>query len=354
MPAGALLAWFERSARSLPWRQEPRDSYHVLVSELMLQQTQVDRVAPRFETFVRRFPTLEALAAASEEEVLAMWSGLGYYRRARLLHRLAQGVVAGPGVLPRDAADLARLPGVGPYTAAAVASLAFGQAVPVLDGNVLRVGSRVMALAEDPRSAGGRRLLEGWVRSLLEVGQPGRVNEALMELGATVCAPRSPRCGDCPLAGGCRALQLGRPEAFPPPRRVRPVEHHRWVAACALEPGGRWLLKRVTEGPILRGLWLPPFQDLEQGDDPVASAVALLPVQHHAAVRQVGRVEHGITHRRITVVPVVVRVAGGALPGSNWRWFDVEEKEVATSSLLRKLVDAVAGAEWNEPPFTLC
>jgi A/G-specific adenine glycosylase len=257
---------------------------------------------------------------------------------------LAQGVVAGPGTLPRDAAELARLPGVGPYTAAAVASLAFGQTVPVVDGNVLRVGSRVMALAEAPRSAGGRRALEGWVRSLLDGGQPGRVNEALMELGAAVCAPRSPRCGECPLAVGCRALQLGRPEAFPPPRRARPIEDHRWVAACAVEPGERWLLKRVTEGPILRGLWLPPFRDLEQGEDPVVSALALLPVQHDAAARQIGWVEHGITHRRITVVPVVVRVGGGTLPGSDWRWFDVEEKEVATSSLLRKLVDAVAGS----------
>jgi len=339
-----LLAWFERAARALPWRREPRDPYHVLVSELMLQQTQVDRVAPRFEAFVRRFPTLSALAAASEEEVLALWSGLGYYRRARLLHRLAREVAAGTGELPGDQAKLGRLPGVGPYTAAAVASIAFGEAVPVLDGNVLRVSARVLALGQDPRSAGGRRAVADWVRALLEGAQPGRVNEALMELGATVCTPRSPRCGTCPLADFCRAHRLGRPEAFPPPRRVRPAEDHRWVAACPVEPGGRWLLRRVTEGPILRGLWLPPFADLAEGGDPVAAAVALLPVVPRAASRHVGQVEHGITHRRIRVIAIVVPVLDGPAPGPEWRWFNVEEQEVATSSLLRKLVAAAARA----------
>jgi len=345
VPADALLAWFERAARTLPWRREPRDPYHVLVSELMLQQTQVDRVAPRFEDFVRRFPTLEALAATGEEEVLALWSGLGYYRRARLLHRLAREVVtAGDGELPRDAAGLSRLPGVGPYTAAAVASLAFGQAVPVLDGNVLRVGARVLALEGDPRSSGGRRALERWVWELLEGAPAGRVNEALMELGATLCVPRSPRCGECPMAVDCRALRLGRPEDFPPPRRVRPLENHRWVASCAVGPDGRWLLRRVTEGPILRGLWLPAFGELDPGESPARAAVELLPLTPLAASRHVGEVEHGITHRRIAVAVVAVAVAGGPAPGPEWRWVGVEEKEVATSSLLAKLVRAVARA----------
>ena len=147
-----LLNWYRAHARALPWRQEPRNPYHVLVSEFMLQQTQVDRVASRFVSFIARFPTFEVLAGASEEEVLEEWSGLGYYRRARMLHRLAQEVVRRPTSLPQTAAELVMLPGIGPYTAAAVASLAFGEAEPVLDGNVMRVGARVSG------SAGGSQV----------------------------------------------------------------------------------------------------------------------------------------------------------------------------------------------------
>ena len=156
MSVEALLAWFEANARVLPWRGSPRDPYLVLVSEIMLQQTQVDRVIPRFVEFADRFPNFNRLAAASEEEVLTLWSGLGYYRRARMLHRLAREVLSRGGKLPSTAAELETLPGVGPYTAAAVASLAFGEGVPVLDGNVMRVGARVLAMTDDPRSAAGR------------------------------------------------------------------------------------------------------------------------------------------------------------------------------------------------------
>ncbi len=160
MTARALVEWYRANARALPWRSDSRDPFHVVVSEFMLQQTQVDRVVPRFESFVARFPNFASLAAADEDEVVEEWSGLGYYRRARMLHRLAVAVADGGGDLPNSAAGLERLPGIGPYTAAAVASLAWGEKVPVLDGNTMRVGARVLALDSDPRSAEGRRRLE--------------------------------------------------------------------------------------------------------------------------------------------------------------------------------------------------
>jgi len=339
--ARRLVAWFGQSARPLPWRGEPRDPYHVLVSELMLQQTQVERVAPLFAAFVSHFPTLAALAAASEDEVLEAWSGLGYYRRARLLHRLAREVVAGRGQLPASVAELRQLPGIGPYTAAAIASLAFGQAEPVLDGNVMRVAARVLALAADSRTAAGRRAATAWVRALMDGTPPALVNEALMELGATVCRPRAPRCAECPLAPACQAFSQGTPEAFPPPRPRRASEAHRWVAACCVDDGGRWLLRQVPEGPILRGLWLPPLADLGVGDDPVTRARALLPLKLDGPPRVFPTVSHSITHRRITVTPVLFRVRQAAEPGAGWRWADPRRPGLATSSLLAKLAASV-------------
>jgi A/G-specific adenine glycosylase len=335
----ALLDWFRTRARDLPWRAEPRDPYFVLVSEIMLQQTQVDRVAPRFTSFVERFPTFAALAAANQDEVLTAWSGLGYYRRARNLHRLARKVAAGTGYLPRTASDLERLPGIGPYTAAAVASLAFSEAVPVLDGNVMRVGARVLAMETDPRLAEGRRRLETWIVSLMDGVPPGQVNEALMELGAVVCRPADPDCNDCPLSEGCRANAEGQPEAYPPPRRRRAVIALRWVAACCVDREGAWLLRRIDEGPILRGLWLPPLAELEDHADPVDEARRLLPDVKGRDLTAGQAVRHHITHRRIDVFPVRVEAECFDPPSDNWRWVDPREPGVPTSSLLAKLVE---------------
>ncbi len=338
MTTGALLDWFRAHARRLPWRSDPRDPYHVVVSELMLQQTRVDRVVPRFEAFVARFPDVNSLAAVAEDEVVAMWSGLGYYRRARLLHRLAREVVAGDGSLPASPAELERLPGVGPYTAAAVASLAFGVRAPVLDGNVMRVGARYLAIEGDPRGPAGRTAILGWVDGLMADHPPGAVNEALMELGATVCTPSAPACGRCPLAVGCRARAAGDPSRYPPPRARRKVEDHRWVAACLMGADGRWLLRRVAEGPILRGLWLPPFRPLGSVDDPVETAVGESPVPPVGPAEVLSPVRHAITHRRLDVLPVLVPVASWR-PVEGWCWADPHRPEVATSSLLAKILD---------------
>jgi len=337
----SLLTWYLANARDLPWRRAPRDPYHVLVSEFMLQQTQVDRVVPRFVEFVDRFPNLDRLAAASEEEVLTAWSGLGYYRRARMLHRLAREVLSRGGGLPSSATELETLPGVGPYTAAAVASLAFGDAVPVLDGNVMRVGARVLTMADNPRSVVGRRRLLSWIYGLMDGNPPGQVNEALMELGAVVCTPSEPACGSCPFLGTCGARAEGRPEAYPQPRRRRATVALRWVAACALDPERRWLLRRVDDGPILRGLWLPPIAEITMGVDPVAAAMRLLPDRAFLKAEIGPPVRHNITHRKIDVVPVRVEIDHVQPPSDDWRWLDPDDPGVPTSSLLAKLTRAL-------------
>jgi A/G-specific adenine glycosylase len=340
----SLLEWYRTTARPLPWRREPRDPYHVVVSEFMLQQTQVDRVVPRFDAFVERFPTFQSLAEASEEEVLTEWSGLGYYRRARMLHQMAGQVARRSGGLPRTFRELQELPGIGPYTAAAVASLAFAAAEPVLDGNVMRVGSRALALDEDPRSPGGRRRLEAWIRGMMEGQHPGEVNEALMELGATVCKSADPRCGDCPILGDCAAERLGRQTDYPPPRKRRRSEPLRWVAACVVDPEGSWLLRRVDTGPILRGLWLPPLRKLEDKADPVGEALQMPPFPVDSTATVGTPVRHNITHRRIVVIPVFFENPQQEPPEGDWRWIDPEDPGVPTSSLLQKLVEVRSGS----------
>jgi A/G-specific adenine glycosylase len=342
MNAGVLVEWYRKNARALPWRSDSRDPYHVVVSEFMLQQTQVDRVVPRFESFVRRFPTFALLAAAGEDEVVEEWSGLGYYRRARMLHRLAKAVADGSGDLPGSAAGLEELPGIGPYTAAAVASLAWGEAVPVLDGNTMRVGARVLALDHDPRSAEGRRLLEAWILALMENQRPGEVNEALMELGATVCTPVEPGCTGCPLSSECSAKRSGRQQDFPPPRRRRATVSLRWVAACIIDTDGKWLVTRIDDGPILRGLWLPPMAVLEDRTESMRMAAELVPVGPAMSSSAGPAVRHNITHRKIDVFPVRFDVDRFDPPSGAWMWVDQHHPGVPTSSLFEKLVAAVS------------
>ena len=240
-----LLKWFRTAKRDLPWRREPRDPYRVWVSEVMLQQTRVEVVVPYYLRFVKRFPTLRALADAPVDDVLALWSGLGYYTRARNLHKAAQ---ACRGALPRTSAALRALPGFGPYTAAAVASLAFGEDVPLVDGNVARVLARVFRLEGDARA-------QAWAKAaeLLPKGRAGPFNEALMELGATVCTPRSPGCPDCVLRNICRGRDA--PERYPAPKARKPRPLLEWRALALRRKDGAVLLARRPEGSLFAGMW---------------------------------------------------------------------------------------------------
>ena len=259
-----LEAWFEKAARDLPWRDgrgrgRKRRAYRVWVSEVMLQQTQVKTVIPYYQRWMVRFPTLEVLARAEEQEVLELWAGLGYYRRARNLHRAARLIVdEHGGQFPEEVPALQALPGIGRYSAGAIASLAFGKAAPIVDGNVARVLSRLAAWEGNP----GKPLLEKklWSRAselALASETPGRLNEALMELGALVCTPRNPDCAGCPLRRTCRARATGDPLRFPgrlpSPRR----KEQRATCAIVLDRRGAVLLHRRRPG-LLGGLWEPP------------------------------------------------------------------------------------------------
>jgi A/G-specific adenine glycosylase len=308
---GRLLGWYRRNRRDLPWRRT-RDPYAIWVSEIMLQQTRVAAALPYYERFLRRFPDVASLARARLDSVLALWSGLGYYRRARSLHAAAK-VVCREGI-PDSAEGLRALPGIGAYTANAIASIAYGEAVAVIDGNVERVLSRLHAIAE-PKSRRLRPLADAW----LPADEPGDFNQAVMELGALVCTPRSPACTRCPLHRDC----LGRaaPESYPRPR-ARPrivVEEH---AVGFVVRDGRVLLRKRGPDGLLAGMWeLPPSR---------------------ARGAPIATVNHGVLHKRL-----VYRVhAGRARKG---RFFTpAQARRLALTTAARKCL-AAAGFLASEP-----
>jgi len=339
--ASSLLQWFAAAARELPWRGDfPRDAYRVLVSEVMLQQTQVERVVPAYRRFLARFPNIEDLAAADDQTVLHAFSGLGYYRRARLLRAAAAAVVARGG-WPRTVAELLALPGFGPYTAAAVAAFAFSGTTPPVDGNVERVAARHGAVAERLGSAALRRRAAALAAAFHAEEPTPAVFEALMELGARICTPATPACGDCPLAPGCRARARDEARAFPVPRRARTPEAHHWVALWVERGDGRVLLARAPEGDLLSGLFLPPRVVGAGRQEEAATAADLARGLGLAGpVSPVGRVRHGITHRRIEVA--VYRADAGAHGGVAERpgglaWDDPVSPSLPTSSLTAKI-----------------
>jgi A/G-specific adenine glycosylase len=296
-----LLAWYRRHRRPMPWRGT-RDPYRIWVSEVMLQQTQVAAAHPFYQRFIARFPSLEALSRARSADVLAAWAGLGYYRRARHLLEAARIVVREhAGRVPDDPEAFGRLPGVGRYTTGAVLSIAFDHPLPALDGNVGRVLARLFALPAAIRDPRGARALWALAGALVPARGAGDWNQAIMELGATVCLPRAPRCPACPVRARCRAHASGRVAAFPPVVARRRTERVRRAVAL-IERSGRLLLVR-RDGALLGGLWEPPGVDLADGVPARrALAVALARLGLRARLAPTGRtVHHTITHRAIEV-----------------------------------------------------
>jgi A/G-specific adenine glycosylase len=313
-----LLTWYARGHRDLPWRNT-RDPYHIWVSEIMLQQTRAQAVIPYYRRFLERFPTAESLAAAEEDDVLALWSGLGYYSRARNLRRAAQ-LIAAAGGFPRDFAGLRALPGIGDYTAAAVGSIAFHLPFAVVDGNVLRVVARVTNDASDIAAGRTRERFRQIAQQWLDPREPGPFNQALMELGATVCLPRHPLCLVCPLAACCRARQEGTAGQLPVKlRKTEPVLLGGTL--LVVRQGGRILLRRRdAAAKRMAGFWdLPAPENL-----PAAKMGA-----------RIGEIRHTITHHHYTLE---VRSATAKRPDEDgFRWFTIAQlAEIPFSTTARK------------------
>ena len=295
-----LLDWYRANRRALPWRAT-RDPYAIWISEAMLQQTRVETAIPYYERFLARFPDVQALAGADRDAVLGVWAGLGYYSRARNLHAAARVVVDRfAGELPDDAETLRSLPGVGRYTAGAVASIAYDRPEPVVDGNVARVLARLHAIRDDVRSSATLRRLWEEAGALARGPHPGDLNQALMELGATVCTPRAPRCSACPVARHCEAHRLGEAESLPV--RSKPAAPRRVEAVAALVlRRGRALAVRRPSG-LLAGLWDLPGGELARGERPAAGVRRALRERVGLSVaraQRAGAVEHAFSHRRL-------------------------------------------------------
>ena len=354
----ALVRWFPRAARDLPWRRT-LDPYAIWVSEIMLQQTQVRTVIPYWERWMRLFPNPAALASAAEPQVLKAWEGLGYYTRARNLQKAArQWVASGDPSLPTHAAAWIALPGIGPYTAGAISSIAFNQAEPILDGNVIRVLSRVHALPGNPAERIHNRrlwdLARGWVAAAaamtrvasttLQLSGPcSALNQALMELGATLCTPRSPGCPDCPIQQHCRAHQRGTPEAFPaiPPRT--PATQLRRIA-LVLEHGPHVAVRQRPAGEINGGFWEFPELDVTGSSVSATAAAAKwtgIGAKHFESIRAL---KHSITRYRIHLEVVRTRLTRRpkSFPGDSTgglQWLSLEDLDsLPFTGAHRKLV----------------
>lgn len=261
-----LLPWFAANARDLPWRRN-RTPYRVWVSEIMLQQTRVDTVIGYYQRWMKTFPSWKALADAPQSDVLKCWEGLGYYSRARNLHAAAK-TIAGEyaGKPPAAAAELKKMPGIGPYTAAAIASLAFNEDAAVVDGNVIRVLSRLSAFGGDTKSASGKKQMQDRADSLLVKGRAGEFNEAMMELGALVCLPKNPECRKCPMQRVCAAFAAGTPEKFPVIKKKAKVPHITVGAAVTVNRKGEVLIAQRRQDDMLGGLWEFPGGKQEPGE----------------------------------------------------------------------------------------
>ncbi len=327
----ALIAWFAAHREDLPWRRS-RDSYAVWVSEIMLQQTQVVTVIPYFERFMARFPTVSALAAASLADVLKLWEGLGYYSRARNLHRAAQIVVAEHGgQLPPDPAALRRLPGIGRYTAGAIASLAFGADAPILDGNVIRTLTRLFDLSDDVSQSATQGRLWALAEALIPAGRAGAWNEGLMELGRRLCTPVSPQCPICPLADHCAARARGTQQERPVKRRRARTPHFDVTAAVTHRNDGCLLIAQRPLDGMLGGLWEFPGGKREPGESLRDCLRRELREELGIEVEvgeQIGTVRHAYTHFRITLYAFSCRIVAGeptAIGCTDWAWARLDE-----------------------------
>ncbi|MGH9322340.1 MAG: A/G-specific adenine glycosylase [Vicinamibacteria bacterium] len=343
-PVIKLLTWYRSTRRRLPWREAP-DPYGVWVSELMLQQTRVETVVPYYIRFIQRFPELRDLAAASEQEVLASWSGLGYYRRAKALHRAARILVEERGGrFPEDVDGWMALPGIGRYTAGAIVSIAFGKPAPILDGNVARVLTRFYGIRGDPKSGPVNRRLWQLAEEILPRRDVSEFNQALMELGALVCTPRAPRCLVCPLREECvarkKGIQAKLPELKAPRPSVRVV-----MAAAVIEERKKLLLFRRTRTRLLKDMWEPPLGECSEGEEP-REAIAREARESYGIELEAGEelamVRHSIMNRLITLHAYAAALESrpSRAAEAEYRWVSRDGiRLLPLSSMVRKVIE---------------
>ena len=319
-----LLSWYDAHARTLPWRGI-HNAYHTWVSETMLQQTRVETVLSYYERFLSRFPTVEALAGAREDEVLKLWEGLGYYRRAANLHKGARQVAAEyGGELPRDVDTLKKISGIGEYTAGAIASIAFGQRVPAVDGNVIRVVSRVRGIRENVGVPSVRRRLQQEAAALVPQARPGDFNQAMMDLGATVCVPGTPSCERCPVAALCDAYHAGDAEELPElPRRNPPREMD--YDLCLIFSGNRVLMRQRTER-MLQGLWVFPMLEEHHTPRQLPGLVRRSLGLRVSAPEAAGEARHVFTHQVWHMRLYMMKAEKSGAP-EGWRYVTLEEMD---------------------------
>jgi A/G-specific adenine glycosylase len=307
-----LQKWYSRNARALPWRGN-KDPYSIWVSEIMLQQTRVETVGPYFQRWMERFPNLDRLAAATEQDVLRLWEGMGYYSRARNLHRAARIIKDKfAGQIPTDPALLKQLPGIGGYTAAAIASIAFGADIPALDANGERVLARCFTVDLPIRSPAGKRELDRITRRLLPHGKAGDFNQALMDLGARICTSRRPSCSVCPMRSICRAYAKGLQENLPVKPERTALPHH-IVTAAVIRRGDRYLIARRPSTGLLGGLWEFPGGKQEAGESLAACLQREIREELGATIqvgKELGIFQHTYSHFRITLHAFACRLTG--------------------------------------------
>ncbi|HEX9205053.1 MAG TPA: A/G-specific adenine glycosylase [Candidatus Deferrimicrobiaceae bacterium] len=348
--SAALLRWFRKEGRRMAWR-ETRDPYRIWVSEIMLQQTRVETVAPYYGRFLARFPDVRTLAAAAPDEVMKAWEGLGYYARARNLQKAARTVMERyGGEIPGTVEELEGLPGIGRSTAGAIAAIAFGVDAPVLDANASRVVARLFGIRGDPRAAGVRSALWDLSGRMVARGKGRDTALAAMDLGATVCSPRSPRCGGCPVRGFCVAFREGIQEAIPPRAARRTVPRHDVVAALFRRPDGALLLVRRPPEGLLGGLWAFPSGRRAPGESLEEALRRALreKLRLRARIqRKVGAVSHAYSHYRITLHGYLCVPGAGAVPsGERAGWFLPGGKtRYALPRADRKLVELILREE---------
>ena len=332
----------------MPWRNIS-DPYRIWLSEVMLQQTRARQAEPYYRRFAERFPTVERLAAASLDDVLACWEGLGYYARARNLHKAARRIVeAFGGRLPDEEQAIRSLPGVGPYTAAAVLSIAYGKALPALDGNAIRVLTRVFRIQEDPARSATRKRLRDIAGGLIDPARPGAFNQAVMELGANVCKPSSPRCETCPLRSVCGAAEQGDPEAFPAMAPRKKTPHFDVAVAILFDEAGRLLVCKRPEEAMLGGLWEFPGGKRKPGERLEAACRRAVREKWSVAIETHGRarrIAHAYSHFHITIHAFRATIASGAPrspAGRALKWADRGElRALAFSRTGRRLIECM-------------